>query len=155
MTISDISPIIVSLALSTLLAIYGWRLITRLARRREAYDLYCSILSLLEQLDADGQRAWESCTDFLDEYTELKLLSKIADVEQRLRLIDKHYSPGIPSKITSTDILELRRLLTTTSDLVPPEELRSVAIHRLTTTMISILLEENYQYITKNPWCPF
>lgn len=132
------------------LAAYGWFVITWLAKCRAAYDIYCSVISLLEQLEIDGVKAWAASAEALDEYVEIKLLSKIACVEQRLNLIQKYYSSRNEStKITGTQIRELRRYLTTTPDLVPQGESRDVVIHYITNNMISILLEESYEHINK------
>jgi len=138
------------------LAVYGWHLITQLAKRREAYDLYTSAQSLLEQLDADGRRAWKNHPQSLDDYTEQKLLSKTSALEQRLELLRKHYGyPADASKITNQQLSDLRKLLTAAPDLLSGEERdRTIAIHRLTAEMVSILLEQNYAYISKSPWWP-
>jgi len=138
------------------LAAYGWHLVTQLAKRREAYDLYASAQSLLEQLDADGRRAWKSHPQFLDDYTEQKLLSKTIALEQRLELLRKHYGhPANVPEITNQQMFDLRKLLTAAPDLLSGEERdRTIAIHRLTAEMVSILLEQNYAYINKSPWWP-
>ena len=142
--------------IAILLAFYGWYLITQLAKRREAYELYSSVVSLLEKLDTDAKRAWKHNPASLDEYTEWKLVSKRDDVERRLELIKKYYSrPSKPAKITTRQLSKLRILLTTTSDLVPSEEPRNVAIHRLTADMIHTLLDESYEYINRPIWWPF
>lgn len=142
----ELLPIIVAVAL----AAYGWFVITWLAKCRAAYDLYSSVISLLEQLEVDGVQAWDDCTEVLDEYVELRLLSKLADVEQRLNLIQKYYKGRQETpKITTSQIGELRKYLTTTPDLVPQEKPRNVAIHYITTTMISVLLEESYKHINE------
>ena len=154
MPIIAISLAIFGWFLAIVLTLCGWRLITRLTKRREAYDLCSSVQSLLEQLDADGRHAWEGQSDTLDEYTERKLLSKIAAVEQRLGLIRKHYYPADPSGITDEQLLYLRQLLTADSRLISPKEPRTVAIHGLITDMVGSLLEENYAYINESPWRP-
>ena len=144
--------------MALLLAVYGWFLITRLAKRREAYDLYSSVLSLLEQLDTDGRRAWKNRPEFLDEYTERKLLSKTAFLEQRLELIWKHYSlPTVQTEVTTDALSDLRILLTAPPNSLTlkesrSKESRSVAINHLTSTLTRILLEENYTYINQPRW---
>lgn len=141
---------IVALALAT----YGWRLITQLAKRREAYDLYTSAQSLLEQLDTDGRCAWKNPSQPLNDYTEQKLLSKTIALEQRLELLRKHYGyPADAPKITNQQLSNLRKLLTAAPDLLSGDVRdRTIAVHRLTTQMVSILLEQNYAYINKSPW---
>jgi len=138
------------------LAAYGWHLVTQLAKRREAYDLYASAQSLLEQLDADGRHAWKNHPQFLDNYTEQKLLSKTIALEQRLELLRKHYGyPANVPEITNQQMFDLRKLLTAAPDLLSGEERdRTIAIHRLTAEMVSILLEQNYAYINKSPRWP-
>lgn len=138
------------------LAIVGWQLINRLAKRREAYDLYCSVITLLEQLNIEGRTAWQKESKFLDEYTEWNLLSKVASAEQRIELINKHYTP---TEITSKHIHELRKYLTTTPDLFLDgglqKETRHAVIHRQTTDMIGTLLDEIYMHINKRFWDRF
>jgi len=138
------------------LAGYGWHLLRQLARRREAYDLYTASQSLLEQLDADGRHAWENHPQFLNDYTEQKLLSKTSAIEQRLELLRKYYGyPVDAPKITNKQLSDLRKLLTTAPDLLPREKRdRTIAIHRITVEMVSILLEQNYAYINKSSWQP-
>lgn len=137
------------------LAAYGWHLITQLAKRREAHDLYGSVLSLLEQLDVDGRRAWGSDRrSHLDEYTERKFLSKIIAIEQRLGLIHKHYYPADPHGIANKQLRILREYLTAYPLENPPEKSRTVAIHALIADMVGNLLEENYAYINQSPWMP-
>jgi len=137
------------------LAAYGWHLITQLAKRREAHDLYGSVLSLLEQLDADGRDAWGGGRRVaLDGYTEQKFLSKILAIEQRLGLIHKHYYPADPHGIASNQLWILREYLTAYPLKNSPEKSRTVAIHALIADMVGNLLEENYAYINQNPWIP-
>ena len=133
------------------LAAYGWHLITQLAKRREAHDLYGSVLSLLEQLDADGQQAWSGGRGPLDGYTERKFLSKIMAIEQRLGLIHKHYYPADPHGVANKQLRTLREYITAYPLENPPEKSRTVAIHALIADMVGNLLEENYAYINKHP----
>jgi len=131
-----------------ILALYGWWLINRLAKSREAYDLHHSVIALLEQLVADGTAAWESNPAKLDDHTELKLTSKVAAVEQRIDLIKKHYTArlGTAQEVTS-NIVELRRNLTISKDQMREGEVREAAILRLSSVISSSLLENNYSYI--------
>lgn len=143
------------LAFTVILALYGWSLIKRLAKGREAFDLYSSVISTLEQIEDDATKAWAGNLKSLPEFTEIKLLAKVADIEQRLGLLDKHYrSNKKPAKDTAQRMLKLRQLLTKESDaesesIFLAEEFRIIEIHRLANTMISELLEENYDYINK------
>jgi len=136
------------------LAAYGWHLITQLAKRREAHDLYGSVLALLEQLDADGRDAWGGGGRTLDGYTEQKFLSKILAIEQRLGLIHKHYYPADPHGIANNQLSILREYLTAYPLKNSPEKSRTVAIHALIADMVGNLLEENYAYINQSPWMP-
>ena len=148
----------VPLVVTVSLALYRWWLITQLAKRREAYDLYCSIISLLEQFEADGIKIWTNRLDDLDEYRELSLVSKIADVEQRLQVIQQYYRFRRKSEaavIDSMQIANLRSYLTVSPDLVPDESTRHIHIHRLTTTMVRNLLEASYEDINKRRGLPY
>lgn len=137
------------------LAAYGWHLITQLAKRREAHDLYGSVLALLEQLDADGREAWGGDRrSSLDGYTEQKFLSKTLAIEQRLGLIHKHYYPADPHGIANNQLSILREYLTAYPLENPPQKPRTVAIHALIADMVGNLLEENYAYINQSPWLP-
>ena len=131
------------------LAVYGWWLIHRLAKSREAYDLYGSVITLLEELLNDGENAWQTNPPQLDSHTELKLTAKLAAVEQRLGLIQKHYHamPSPEQQTIEKEIAELRKNLTISQDQVRQEEPRETAILRLTTTIATKLLEESYRYI--------
>lgn len=131
------------------LAVYGWWLIHRLAKSREAHELYSSVIALLEELLVDGENAWRAKPPQLDSHTELKLTAKLAAVEQRLALIQKHYQamPQPEQASFERQIAELRRNLTISEDQVRQEEPRETAILRLTTTMATILLEESYRYM--------
>ncbi|MGI9311417.1 MAG: hypothetical protein ACR2P7_07790 [bacterium] len=146
-----ITPIV-----AILLAIYGWLLITRLAKRREAYDLYSSIIVLLEQIEADGEGAWKTAQGVLDAYTVLRLLAKLAAVEHRVRLIRAHYNqPARLAKpaVSTEEITELRNLLTTPDALMHDRgEARIIAIHSITTNLVADLLEESYEHINKRRW---
>lgn len=130
------------------LAIYGWWLVNRLAKSREAYDLHHSVILLLEQLVVDGKSAWGDRNEKLDNHTELKITSKVAAVEQRLALIQKHYRVRNGSTEDATrQIAELRRNLTISKDQMQKGEQRELAILRLTTVISSGLLEDNYKYM--------
>ena len=142
-----IMPIIV-----VVLAVYGWILIFWLAKRREAHDLYCSVISLLEQLEVEGEQAWSANLEPLAEYTELRLNSKLAAVEQRIGLIGKCYQSFENSDEITEEIGCLRQFLKVPSDSLPEGESRSTAIHRHTTELIRILLEADYAHINKRPW---
>ena len=129
-----------------LLAIYGWYVVTRIAQYRAASDLYYSAIAMLEQIEKDGIEAWIHGPQGLDEYTELKLKTKITAVEQRFRLLRKHYDGADFTE----NIADLRRYLT--MDNFPAS--RSTEIHRLVADMITRLLEENYAYINRSPLVP-
>lgn len=147
-----------SLAITVSLAVYGWRLITQLAKRREAYDLYCSIILLVEQLETDSIKVWIDRLDDLDEYTELKLLSKLVIVELKLQFIQQHYRFQRTPEVTiidSSQIANLRSYLTKPPDSVLDEQTRFTYVHRLTATMVKDLLEACYEGINKRRWLPF
>ena len=143
---------------AVVLAFYGWFLVVQLAKRRESHDLYCSVISLLEQLEVNAERAWAGAPACLDEYTERKLLSKIAAVEQRYGLIKWYYkNPEEPASITPEKIGEFHLFITLDAGAlsrIRPSEDRNVAIHRLTATMVQYLLEEDYAYINRHLWLP-
>ena len=140
--ISTITPLV-----AIILATYGWWLINRLAKSREAHDLCSSAAVLLEQLAVDGSNAWKRNPPKLEDYTELQLVSKLAAVELRLNLIHNHYRiRGSPKESPVGKILELRRYLTITPDKLPDGENRNVAILRLTSDLVGDLLDQNYRY---------
>lgn len=142
---------------AVLTALYGWFLFVQLAKNRQAHDLYCSVIALLQQIEENGIAAWRNGKKSLDQYTELKLTSKISDVEQRLALIGKYYDTKQKdegNKITSGEISALRACITQTADRIPSEEDRRIDIHRLTSDMIRKLLQENYTHINQRFWLP-
>ncbi len=134
-----------------LLALYGWVLIFWLAKRREAHDLYSSTIPLLEQLEIEGEQAWSAAPGSLGEYTERRLTSKLAAIEQRVGLIQRHYRSFENSSEIAEEIQCLHEFLTAASDLLPAGESRSTAIHRHTTELIRLLLEADYEHINKRP----
>ncbi len=101
----------------------------------------------MEQLAVDGNDAWNDNLAKLADYTELRLVSKIAGVELRLSLICKYYK-GQRELIASIldEIPKLRRCLAITPDKLPQGESRNVAILRLTNKLAGILLDANYRY---------
>ncbi|MDA8002328.1 MAG: hypothetical protein MPL62_13695 [Alphaproteobacteria bacterium] len=151
--------VLLFVAVATLLvaastAVYGWFLFVRLAKNRQAHDLYSSSIALLQELETEGIAAWSNGKRSLDEYTELKLTSRISGVEQRLALISKYYNEKQKDEsheITS-QIWELRARITQTADHFPSEEDRRIDIHRLTNNMVSELLAENHEHINKHFW---
>ena len=136
------------------LAVYGWLVIAQIAKQRAAHDLYCSVISFLEQLEIDGKQAWWNNPVSLDEYTEIKLVSKITFIEQRIGLIKRFYSESNEtSMVTEEAIAELRSCLTISTNQFDKKISRKKEILQRINGMIGILLEENYAYINKAPWC--
>ncbi len=141
---------------AAILAVYGWAVITRIAKYRAASDLYNSAILLLEQLESDGVDAWSGDPKRLDEYTEQKLLFKITAFEQRVRLIRKFYNRREDNDShIEENISALRKYLTIDAYSMPCEKFRKNENHRITSEMICSLLESNYEYINKNPWLPW
>lgn len=129
---------------------YGWWLVNRLAMSREASDLYSSAILLLEQLRRDGQEAWNGSVRELDVHTELQIVSKLAAIEQRIELVSKYYDSRFPRANDFTgQILRLRRYLTIASDRLSENTLRDMEILRLTSAIISSLLDDSYSYVAR------
>lgn len=101
------------LLVTVFLACFGWFLIARLAQNREAYDLYTSLVSLVEKLGEEGTALWQSEREKLNQQEELRLKLRLAELEQRLGIIRKHYSHRKKTEIvTSKQIWQLRHYLT-------------------------------------------
>ena len=129
---------------------YGWWLVNRLAMSREASDLYSSAILLLEQLRRDGKEAWSGNVRELDVHTELQIVSKLADIEQRIGLVSKFYDSRFRRENDFTgQILRLRRYLTIASDRLSANTLRDMEILRLTSAIISSLLNDSYSYVAR------
>ena len=135
---------LLSIVIAILLAICGWRVITRIAKRREAYDLSSSLVDMLEKVEREAINAWEIAEDWLDEYTELRLTTLIAGIEFRLKVLRKHYHR---TSITDINLVDLRRLATMTKDLLHADGERSLNLHKQVTDMITLVLEDNYNFI--------
>ena len=129
---------------------YGWWLVNRLAKSREASDLYNSAILLLEQLRRDGKEAWSGNVTELDVHTELQIVSKLAAIEQRIGLVSKYYDARFRLEDAFTgQILKLRRYLTIASDRLSAGTLRDMEILRLTSAIISSLLVDSYSYVAR------
>jgi len=147
--IMSISAIFVAI----LLAVRGWILLMRLARRREAYDLYCSAVANLQQLEDEGIKAWLQRVSALDDNTVRRLTMKLAYFEKMLDLLMKHYyKKSNMRKDIEEDIQIFRMCLTQNADSLPANLDRSDAIHDRAITMMGKLLDANYAYINKRPW---
>lgn len=108
-------------------------------------------MSILEQTERDGIEAWaDDSLEKLDEYTELKLKTKITAIEQRLDLLRKFYDGA---EFTE-DIAKLRWCLTIDQAPQAPRVPHKREIHYLIANMIAKLLEKNYAYINQKPWWP-
>ena len=136
------------------LTLYGWYLIRSLSRRREVYDLYTSIIALLQQLEDEGNRAWQKNRNALTKHTELRLLAKLAGVEKRVNLIRRYYlTPNSPFTDMKKDFVRLRRCLTVDRNLLLETETpRDTTLLRLINDMVGQLLENNYAYINEPHW---
>jgi len=136
--------------ITAILASYGWWLVVEHAKFREASDLYASVISLLNGIASQGKEAWEKNSNKLDQHTELKFLLHLEAVEQRLGILKSHYrNLGKSISDLRSQITRLRHFLTATPLAFGTEKGRSNAIIRLTHTMTSQLLYENYCHISK------
>ena len=137
--------------ITAILACYGWYLIVQLAKRREAYDLCISLVSLIEKLGEEGRVLWQSAPEKLEQHDEFRLKLRLAELEKRLSLLQKHYrNPNKPTIITSTQIWQLRNYLTVAPMEYFPEGSsmdRGNGIIQLTSAMTSNLLDYNYDYL--------
>jgi len=137
------------------LAAYGWHLITQLAKRREAHDLYGSVLALLEQLDADGR----GCVGPAAAARWMDTPSKNSCRKSWPSSSASASSTSITTRPTRMEFANnqlsiLRDYLTAYPLKNSPEKSRTVAIHALIADMVGNLLEENYAYINQSPWMP-
>ena len=136
--------------IAVILACYGWWLIVQHAKYREAYELYASIISLLDQLVDEGKKAWVKNMENLDQHTELKFLLLLEAVEQRLNILILLYSnSGKSMTAIREQILQLRHYLTAVPIKLGTEISRSNGILRVTHGITSTLLNQNYQAIEK------
>ena len=146
------------IAITVILAVYGWAVIARIAKYRAASDLYNSAILLLEQLESDGEKAWSDNPNALDEYTERKLSSKIASFEQRIYLIQKFYNKHEDdnSRIKE-NIHVLHKYLTADMRSEPhiEYEYRKRENQLIISEMTYSLLESSHEYINKNPLLPW
>ena len=140
-----ITPII-----AVILACFGWWLFVQHAKYREVSELYSSIITALEQLAIDGKNAWEKNLEKLDQHTELKFLLQLKAVEQRLIILNSHYSNlGKSIQPAQNQIWLLRHYLTAMPLKFGTELSRDNGILRLTHAMASTLLDQNYSYVRK------
>ena len=137
-------------AIAVVIASYGWWLVNRLAKSREASDLYSSAILLLEQLRKDGKEAWSDNVSELDEYTQLQIVSKLTAIEQRIRLVSKYYDSRFRRKTSFTaQIFKLRRYLTIASDRLSANTPHDTEVLRFTSAIISSLLDDSYSYVAR------
>lgn len=139
-----------SLMVVVLLAIYGWCLLVRLAKRREAFDSYNSIILLLEQFKIDAKQTWaDENINSLDPWRELTLTTKLSNIEQRINLMQKYYN----SEATrfSEEIFKLRHHCTIDNNhqQLLSDEPRCLAIHRIISDMVIGLTEDSFEYINQ------
>lgn len=149
MPIASIAAIFVAV----FLAVYGWILLMWLAKRREAYDLYCSAIATLQQLVDEGIETWRQGVGALDRYTEQRLTMKLGHFERMLDLLRKHYYKNSDARAgIEEEIRSFRMCLTKNADSLGPKENRNDSIHRLANTMMRKLLDANYAHIHKPRW---
>ena len=135
-------PIIVAVGL----ALYGWRLLRKLARSRFSYDVCVSIISQLEQLEAESRQAWDAPTTVLARYAEERLAALTTGVETRIAILHNHYHK---TRITNEDQRRLRQLATLPAEDIQPVPARDRELQSLVTKLITTLLEDNHTYINK------
>ena len=143
-----ISPIATSL-IALFLAVFGWRIIIRISKRRESYDICSSLIGLLERMETDVTNAWSPSTSFLDPYTEKRLSNLITGIELRLDILHSHYHS---TRITSEQ-MQLMKQLTTLPEALLSGADRGFGLHVLVTELITILLEDNYEFMNRG-WIP-
>ena len=142
-------PAVTSLV-AVLLAIFGWRIIIRISKRRESYDICSSVISLLERVENDVTSEWTTEMESLDHYTEKRLTTLTSGIELRLKILHNHYHN---TRITTDQLRQIRELATLPRDLLDGED-RRLEIHILVTEIITILLEDNYKFINRT-WMSF
>jgi len=144
---------IIAIFVAILLAWRGWLLLMWLTKRREAYDLYCSVIATLQQLEGEGIEAWQQGAGTLDRHAERKLTMKLKYFEKMLDLLWDHYYKNRDMRESIKDeILIFRMRLTKSDDSLSPTENRSTDIHRLVNNMMSKLLDTNYAYLNQRRW---
>ena len=140
----DWLPSLLPTVIAICLAFYGWRIISRIANRRESYDICSSLIDMLERVEKETNNAWGLGIEILDRYTEQKLAALTSGIELRLKILQKHYHP---TRINRIQLKNLRRFATTPKDLFHKDEDRGLDMHALVTDMVTILLEDNYDFI--------
>ena len=149
----SIYPQILSIAVPFLLALYGWLVITRIAKRREAYDLCMSIIALSERTEQMAADAWKEQEKRLDrhadlgQYTEKRLTTLISEIELRLDgFLHRYYHS---TDISRKKIRYLRQLAIAPRELLGDIDSRELELHTEVSEIIADLLKANYEYMNR------